>query len=137
MNKKSPFNRAIENGFAIMTDEEHKDQIQTLKDQETIHNQEYENLSYLFLGIGLGIIGSYVSTWIYEITRRGWSFHIIDIVFILIFITLILLLSHKLNEYKSKLKMLEDSRRIFEKNNVIVTNQEKFNKYLKSKRDND
>lgn len=132
--QKSPFDRAIEDGFAIMNDEEHKNQIRTLRDQETIPRQKYDNLIYLFLGAGLGIIGGYISTWIYEITRRGWSFQLIDMIFILIFIVLILLLSYKLNEYKSKLKMLEETRKLFEKNNVIITNEEKFNKYLKSRR---
>ena len=132
--QKGPFERAIEEGFAIMTDEEHKRQINTLKNQEVIPRQKYDNLIYLFLGSGLGIIGGYISTWIYEITRKGWSFNIVDVIFVLVFIILIFILGYKLNQHKSNLKMLEETRKIFEKNNVIITNQKKFDEYLKSKR---
>lgn len=127
--QKNPFERAIKEGFAIMSDEEQNNQVGTIYNQEINSLQKYENLIYLSLGIGLGVIGSYISTWIYEMTRKGWSFHFLDLLFIFIFLILIGILIYSLNQYNSDFKFLRNTRELFLKNRVIITNPEKFEKY--------
>jgi len=132
--EKTPFERAIDDGFAIMTKKEQMNQVGVLRKQEKEFKERYDNLIYLFLGSALGIVGGYIATWIYGLARNGFSINLIDIVFSLIFILLVFILGHKLMTHKSDVKMMEGAREMFEKNNVIITSQEKFNEFVKSKK---
>ena len=132
--EKTPFERAIEDGFAVMTKKEQMNQVGILRKQEKEFQERYDNLIYLFLGSALGIVGGYISTWIYEIARKGFSINMADIVFSIIFLLLVFILGYKLMAHKSDVDMMNGAREMFEKNNVIITNENKFNEYLKARR---
>ena len=116
-----------------MDKEEHYNQVKVLRDQENDFKQKSDNLLYLILGVCLGVVGGYLSTWIYNITRGGLSFHYIDLffIFIFIFIVIFIILTYKFLNRKSNTKALTATRKIFEKNRVIITDPKKFEDYKK------
>ncbi|MCW8966444.1 MAG: hypothetical protein OQK82_07140 [Candidatus Pacearchaeota archaeon] len=123
MEEKSLFNKieeSNEGGNIPLSKKDKKEILDSYIKSEEVITRNIENLRYFIYGIILGIVGSYISTWIYGILKDKQFFNFINILIIILFIFVLQKLYFNLFDHKQILKSSKEQMKRWENADSIL-----------------